>query len=112
MDRDEKKLYYVKGIPVPETPDVPVTSEAWGKTTVVGKPLPRVDAYERVSGTAVYASDLTMPEMLYAAILRSPHAHAAVKKVDTAAAEKMQGVAAVISGASPEADLLWPYSGD
>ena len=61
MDKDEKKLYYVKGIPVPETPDIQITSEAWGKTTVVGRPLPRVDAYERVSGTAIYASDLTMP---------------------------------------------------
>ncbi len=40
---------------------------------MVGKPLPRVDGYERVSGTAVYPSDLVLPDMLYAAVVRSPH---------------------------------------
>ncbi len=112
MNRDEKQLYYAKGVPLPETPDVPVQADAWSKTSVVGKPLPRVDAYERVSGTAVYASDLTLPATLYAAVLRSPHASARVKKVDVSSAEKMPGVAAVVSGASPEADVLWPYSPD
>ena len=47
----------------------------WGETDVVGKPLPRVDGYQRVSGSAVYPHDLILPEMLYAAILRCPHAN-------------------------------------
>jgi CO/xanthine dehydrogenase Mo-binding subunit len=112
MNRDEKQVYYARGMPVPETPETAVTALPWERTTVVGKPLQRVDAYERVSGNAVYASDLTLPGMLYAAVLRSPHANARLKKVDTAAAEKMPGVVAVISGASPEADVSWPYSAD
>ncbi len=112
MNRDDKKDYYVKGIPVPETPVPDVTAEPWSKTKIVGKALPRVDGYDRVSGSAVYASDITMPEMLYGAILRSPHPHAIVKAVDTKEAEKMPGVRAVISGSSPEADLRWPYSKD
>ena len=51
----------------------------WKKTKVIGKPLPRVDAYERVSGSAVYPSDVRLPNMLYGAILRSPHPHARVE---------------------------------
>lgn len=80
---------------------------AWGTTTFVGKPLPRVDGYERVSGTAVYALDLALPDMLHAAILRSPHAHARVKKVDVSKAERMPGVRAVLTGASAGADIPW-----
>ncbi len=79
----------------------------WGETKVVGKPLPRVDAYERVSGTAVYALDVSLPGMLHAAILRCPHAHALVKKVDATKAQQMPGVRAVIWGQSPGADLPW-----
>jgi len=49
--------------------------------------------------------------MLFAAILRCPHAHAVVKDVDTAEAEKMTGVRAVIS-ATAGIDVLWPYTPD
>ncbi len=83
---------------------------AWGETRVVGKALPRVDAYERVSGAAGYTYDVILPNMIYAAILRSPHAHAMVKSLDTSAAEKMPGVVAVLTGKSPGADLPW-YGG-
>ena len=79
----------------------------WGETKVVGKPLPRVDAYERVSGSAVYPLDFALPDMLHAAILRCPHAHAQVKSIDTSAAEKMPGVRAVITGKTPGADIPW-----
>ena len=44
----------------------------WGETRVVGKPLPRIDAYERVSGTAVYAIDVSLPDMLHVAFVRCP----------------------------------------
>ena len=50
--------------------------------------------------------------MLYGAILRSPHPHATVKRVDASAAEKMEGVRAVISASTPGTDVLWPYSRD
>ena len=101
--------YYVEG-PLPETPNPEAPADPWGETRVIGKPLPRVDAYERVSGTAVFPFDVTLPDMLHAAILRSPHAHAIVTRVDTSAAEKMPGVRAVITGATPECDLPW-YGG-
>ena len=90
-------IYYREGIPVPETPIGEEPPSFWKKTDVVGKPLPRVDAYERVSGTAQYPSDILLPGMLYGAILRSPHPHARVKKLDVAAAEKMEGVRAVLT---------------
>jgi xanthine dehydrogenase YagR molybdenum-binding subunit len=112
MESEQKGMYYTEGIPVPETPEPGAEPGPWGKTNVIGKPMPRVDAYERVSGTAVYASDVTLPGMLYGAILRCPHPHARVKKVDTGAAAGMPGVRAVISGSEPEADLQWPWAKD
>jgi len=82
----------------------------WGETTVVGKPIPRVDAYERLSGAAIYPLDVLLPDMLHAATLRCPHAHALVKKVDLTKALQMPGVRAVLSDADREARLPW-YSG-
>ena len=99
-------FYYLPTV-LPKTPEPSHEPPAWDETGVVGKDLPRVDAYERVSGTAVYPSDMTLPGMLYAAVLRSPHAHAMVKSVNTAQAEKIPGVRAVISDATPGADIPW-----
>lgn len=107
---DDQSIYYTEGLPVPETPPLGVHPQPWQQTDVIGKPLPRVDAYERVSGTAVYPSDLVLPVMCYGAILRCPHPHARVKSVDTTPAERMPGVRAVIGPDSPEADLVWPFN--
>jgi len=71
--------------------------------------MPRVDAYERVSGSAIYPSDSSLPDMLYGAILRCPHAHAKVLDIDTREAEKMPGVRAVIKGDTHGASVEWPY---
>ncbi len=102
-------LYFVTG-PLPETPGSAAEPAPWTETRVVGERLPRVDAYERVSGAAVYPSDVVLPGMLYGAVLRCPHAHARVKRIETDAAAAMPGVHAVVTGRSPEADLWWPYS--
>ncbi len=99
-------LYWLTG-PVPETPKPAPEMPAWGATKVVGTRVPRVDAYERVSGTAVYPLDVSLPDMLHAAILRSPHAHARVKAIDTSAAVRMPGVRAILTAASPGADIPW-----
>ncbi len=112
MQKDDKELYFAQNMPVPETPLPARGVKPWQLTKVVGKPLPRVDAYERVSGNAVYPSDVLLSDMLYAAILRCPHPHAVVKDVDTKEAEKMIGVRAVLTDASKEADVLWPWSPD
>src|SRR5215510_6686281 len=79
----------------------------WGETKVVGKPVPRVDGYERASGSAVYPLDLVLPDMLYAAILRSPHAHAMVQSVDIGKAREMPGVRAILTDKNPEANIPW-----
>lgn len=110
MSGQERTIYYLRGIPVPETPPAGKDPAPWEKTEIIGRPLPRVDGYERVSGTALYPSDVHLPRMLHAAILRCPYPHAVVRKVDVSAAEKMPGVCAVISGSSPDADLSWTYS--
>jgi len=66
-------------------------------TKVVGKATPRVTAALEVSGAAKYAPDIKLPGMLHAKILRSPYAHAIIKKIDTSKAEKLPGVMAVIT---------------
>jgi len=109
MKEEKERLYYVQNIPVPGTPKPAHTPSAWKETKVIGKRLPRVDAYERVSGSAVYPSDTSLPDMLYGAILRCPHAHARVLSIDTHEAERMTGVRAVITGNTSEANVDWPY---
>jgi xanthine dehydrogenase YagR molybdenum-binding subunit len=76
---------------------------------VVGKPTPRIDALERVTGRAKYTWDVQLPGMLYARILRSPHPHAHIRHIDTSRAERLPGVHAVITGA--DANPRW-RSGD
>lgn len=109
MKADEKELYHLEGIPVPETPEPGKEPQPWGKTVVIGGARPRVDGYERVSGTAVYPSDLVLPNMIYGAILRCPHPHARVKKLDTAAARGMEGVYDILTGSGADGDLRWNY---
>ena len=91
----------------PETPEPSDELSPWTTTEVVGTRVPRVDAYERVSGTATYPHDVTLPDMLHGAILRCPHAHALIKKIDTSKAEKMPGVRAVLTAKSPGTDIPW-----
>ncbi len=110
MNAPDGNIYYLRGIPVPETPPPGKDPAPWKKTEIVGQRLPRVDAYERVSGVALYPSDIHLPRMLYAAVLRCPHPHAVVKGVDTARAEVMPGVCAVITGKSSESDFTWSFS--
>ncbi|MGB6337531.1 MAG: xanthine dehydrogenase family protein molybdopterin-binding subunit [Thermoanaerobaculia bacterium] len=97
-------LYYVNG-PLPETPEPKQKQNKWKKTKVVGQSIPRVDAYDRLSGTAVYPSDVNLPGMLHGAMLRCPHPHARVTSVDTSKAEKMPGVRAVITDKTPGTDI-------
>jgi CO/xanthine dehydrogenase Mo-binding subunit len=66
--------------------------------TVVGKPVTRVDAEEKVTGEAVYGYDLVLPNMLYGKALFSPKAHAKINRIDTEKAKKYPGVVAVIAG--------------
>ena len=66
---------------------------------VVGKRHPKIDGVERVSGKAEYASDIYLPGMLYGKILRSPHPHAKIVKIDAEKAKALTGVKAVLTAA-------------
>jgi CO/xanthine dehydrogenase Mo-binding subunit len=57
----------------------------------------RPDGVPKVTGKALYGGDYKLPGMLYGKILRSPHAHARIKSIDTSAAEKLTGVKAVVT---------------
>jgi xanthine dehydrogenase YagR molybdenum-binding subunit len=60
--------------------------------SAVGRPTPRVDGPARVTGQAIYTSDVRLPGQLVAQVLRSPHAHARVEAIDSSAAEALPGV--------------------
>ena len=66
---------------------------------VVGKSLPRIDAPGKVTGTAVYAADFTLPGMLHGKIARSTEPHARIVRIDPARARAVPGVRAVITAA-------------
>ena len=70
---------------------------------VVGKPYPRLEGREKVTGAARYTYDVRLPRQLYARVLRSPHPHARIVSIDTSAAERLPGVHAVISSANAPA---------
>lgn len=59
----------------------------------------RPDGVDKVTGRAQFGADLNLPNMLYGRVLRSPHAHARIKRIDLSAARAMPGVYAAVSGA-------------
>ena len=84
-------------------------AQAQKEFSVVGKKIPRIDAYERVTGQAQYTGDVQLPNMLYARVLRSPHPHAKILSIDTAKAERLPGVKGVIHHGN--AKILWSSGG-
>lgn len=67
------------------------------KHFVVGQPVERVDAYDKVTGKATYVGDMKFDHLLQGKILRSPYAHAIVKSIDTSKAKALPGVRAVLT---------------
>ena len=65
--------------------------------TVIGRSVDRKDGVEKVTGAARYSSDIKLPGMLHARILRSPHAHARIRRIDVSRAAALPGVHAVLS---------------
>jgi CO/xanthine dehydrogenase Mo-binding subunit len=66
---------------------------------VIGQRVARPDGVDKVTGRARYGADATAPGQLVGLVLRSPHAHAQIVKIDTKAAEKLPGVKAIITAA-------------
>jgi len=71
----------------------------WGDFQVVGRANRKVDGLAKATGEAVYTDDIALPGMLHAKTLRSPHAHALIKRIDASKALALPGVHAVITGA-------------
>jgi xanthine dehydrogenase YagR molybdenum-binding subunit len=74
--------------------------EPWGaneELAIVGQPTPRIDGPARASGEARYTYDVQLSGMLWAAVLRSPHPHARVVSIDTAAALALPGVIEIMT---------------
>ena len=65
--------------------------------TTVGQPVPRIDAYDKVTGRAAYVGDLEIPGMVHGLILRSPWPHARVLSIDASEAEGLPGVLGVLT---------------
>jgi xanthine dehydrogenase YagR molybdenum-binding subunit len=78
-------------VPSTEPPEWPANSEL----QVIGKSVPRMDAFEKVTGQARYTFDVQLPGMLYARTINSTVPHARIKSVDTSRAESYPGVRAV-----------------
>ena len=66
---------------------------------VVGRSVYRKDANPKVTGQVLHVGNIEMPGMLHVAVLRSPYAHARITRIDKSKAEKLNGVAVVLTGA-------------
>ena len=66
--------------------------------TIIGKAQRKLDATAKVTGRTVFADDLFLPRMLYAKLLRSPHPHAEIVRIDTSRTETLRGVKATLTG--------------
>ncbi len=88
-------------------------SEQVQEFKVIGTRPVRHDGVEKVIGRAKYGADYSLPEMLWAKVLRSPHAHARIKSINTDKALKHPGVKAVITykDLPPQPDVGYRYSG-
>jgi carbon-monoxide dehydrogenase large subunit len=68
------------------------------KAGFIGRAVERKEDYRFLTGAGQYTDDVTLPNQTYAYFLRSPHAHAKIKSIDTAAAKKAPGVLGVFTG--------------
>ncbi len=80
--------------------------------SIVGKPVDRRDAVQKVTGRALHVGNMEPPGLLHVAVLRSPHPHARIVSIDKSRAETCPGVAAVLTGADIAAmPGITPYHG-
>lgn len=68
----------------------------WRETRVVGRPARRIDAYEKVTGRALFTTDVRLPRLLHAAALRAPLPNLRVRALDLEPARRLPGVKAVL----------------
>ena len=80
----------------------PITVEKFA----VGQSVRRVEDARLLHGLGRYSDDMDVPRQAYAVLVRSPHAHARIVRIDTRGALKSPGVLAVLTGADLAADKL------
>src|SRR5262245_42004108 len=81
-------------------------------TTGIGQPVRRKEDTRLLVGGGCFSDDVDLPRQTRAFVLRSPHAHARIRTIDTAAARATKGVLAVLTGADLKADGLKPIPQD
>jgi xanthine dehydrogenase YagR molybdenum-binding subunit len=74
----------------------------------VGKKVRRYDGYDKVSGTAKYTIDMSLPNMAYAKTLRSPHPNAKIKSIDIKDALELKGVLHIVTADNTK-EIPWYY---
>jgi len=93
------------------TSDVPSGLTALDRpNSYIGRSVPRPNLQRLTQGRGQYVSDVTLPRMVHVAFLRSPHAHARIKAIETAAAKAAPGVVVVVTGADL-AKVITPWVG-
>src|SRR4051794_27701106 len=76
--------------------------------TGIGQPVRRREDLRLLTGNGRYSDDVNLPGQTYAVMMRSPHAHAMIRRIDAAAAQAMPGVLAVLTAEDVAADGLQP----
>ena len=76
------------------------------QSTIIGAPVPQIEGPDKVTGRTRYAADVDLPGMLWGKILRSPHPHARILRIDASAARRVPGVKAVITGQDAPGHLM------
>lgn len=74
----------------------------------IGKPIRRLEDFRFLTGKGQFVDDMVFNNMAYGVVLRSQHAHAKVRAIDTLLAESLPGVLAILTGADADADGLMP----
>ena len=77
-------------------------------STYIGARTPRKEDPRLIRGSGVFTDDVTLPGMVYVSLVRSPHAHARIRRIDAAAARKEPGVVTVVTGKDAEATGVLP----
>src|ERR1700676_377518 len=85
-------------------PGISMSEDAMGEFAL-GQPVPRFEDPRLIRGGGRYVDDMVLPRMAYSYVLRSPHAHARIRAIDTTAAKAAPGVLLVLTGAD------WAASG-
>lgn len=107
--REARKTLLVEPKPFAE---IPVTQFQQESLCFVGKRIPMVDAVEKVKGEAIYYTDLELPGMLHAKVLRSPHPHAKILSINADKATSLPGVKAVLLPQDTPSEKYGPQIAD